>query len=75
MRICGRFDRHDFHDLQAIALKSDDLLRIVREETHFAHAEVEQDLRADSVVAQFGRKAELFVGFDSVSAMVLESTQ
>ena len=66
------FDRNDFRDFQAIAFEADDFLRVVREETHLAHAEVEEDLRADAVVAQLGGEAEFFIGFDRIETLLLK---
>ena len=47
-------------------------MRIVGQQPGFADAEVAQDLRADSVVAQVLLEAELQVGFDRIEPVVLQ---
>ena len=64
--------RHPFHDLEAEAFKSIDLLRVVREQPDLAHPEVVQDLAADPVVALVSRVPERFVRLDRVEPLVLE---
>ena len=59
-------------DAQPVALEADDLARIVRDRADRLEAEVEQDLRADAVVAEIGLEAELLVRLDGVGARVLQ---
>src|SRR3546814_11224620 len=40
------------HDPEAVALQADDGALGVRQQHHVAHTEIEQDLRADAVVAE-----------------------
>ena len=53
---------------EAVALEADQLAGIVGDQTDGLEAEVEQDLRADAVVAQVGREAEPLVRLDRVGA-------
>ncbi len=41
------------HDVQAVAFQADDGAAAVGQQDHVLHAEIEQDLRADAVIAQF----------------------
>ena len=65
-------DRHRRGDRQAVALEPDDLARVVGQQADGREAEVGEDLRADAVVAQVGREAELEVGLDRVEALLLQ---
>src|SRR3989441_2484558 len=65
-------DRHALGDVQAVALQPDDLLRVVGEEREVLHAQVDENLGADPVVAQVGLEAEGLVGFDGVLALILK---
>ena len=56
----------------AIAFEADHLARIVGDRPDRLEAEVEQDLRADAVLAQVGLEPELLVGLDRVGALVLQ---
>src|SRR4051794_34288583 len=76
--VAGVLDVLRLHDgdalvhAQAVALEADHLARIVRDRPDRGQAEVEQDLRADAVVAQVGGETELFVRLDRVGAGVLQ---
>src|SRR5690606_15257556 len=59
-------------DRQTVALKADDLARIVRQQTDRAEPEIEQDLRADAVVTQVRLEPERLVCLDRVLTLVLE---
>ena len=72
VRVGGVLDRHLRRDRQPVALQPADLLRVVGEDADARQPEVDQDLRADAVVAQVDRQAELEVGVDRVQALVLE---
>src|SRR2546426_331172 len=65
-------DRHALGDVQAVALQPDDLLRVVGEEPEVLHAQVDENLGADPVVAQVGLEAEGLVGLDGVLALILK---
>ena len=64
--------RHALDDVQAVAVQADPLGRVVGQQPHRPHAEVDEDLRADAVVAGVGGQAELEVGVDGVVAGVLQ---
>src|SRR5439155_17070835 len=65
-------DRNSLTETQTVAFEPHHLARIVRDGPDRLEAEVEQDLRADAVITQIRLEAELLVGFDGVSAGVLE---
>src|SRR5262245_23028787 len=65
-------DRDALADVQPVALEADDLLRVVREELEILHAQVDQNLSADAVIAQIGVESEGRVGLDRVLALVLQ---
>src|ERR1019366_7914972 len=58
--------RNAVFDLQSITLEPDQLARIVRERPNFLEAEVEKNLRANSIVAKIGLETELFICLDRV---------
>ena len=72
VRICFTPDRHLLDHLDAVAFQADHFLRIVREETKLAHAEIEQDLRADAVIAQVAGETEFGVCFHGIEAFLLQ---
>src|SRR6185295_9656153 len=47
-----RGDRHQTRHYQAVAGEADEIFFVVRKETHLAHAQVAQNLRADAVFAE-----------------------
>ena len=59
-------------DVEAEALEPAVLHGIVRHETHGGHAEVDQHLGADAVLAAVDRQALLQVGVDGVVALLLQ---
>src|SRR5258707_12477616 len=65
-------DGHALLDAEPIPLEPHDLARIVRDGTDGVEPEIEQDLRADAVVAGIGRETEVLVGLDGVGAPVLK---
>ena len=67
-----RVQRHPLDDLEAVALDAAVLRGIVRHQPHGGDAEIDEDLRADAVLARVGREPELEVGLDRVAALVLE---
>src|SRR4051794_4657057 len=71
-RVRRRLKGDALGDLQSIALEAGALRRVVRQEPHRRDAEVDEDLRADPVVARVRREAELDVRLDGVAALLLE---
>src|SRR5258708_2723730 len=65
-------DGHALLDAEPIPLEPHDLARVVRDGTDGVEPEIEQDLRADAVVAEIRRDAELLVGLDGVCSTVLK---
>ena len=72
VRVGRVHDRHLLGDRQAVALQPADLLRVVREDADAGEPEVDEDLRADAVVAQVDGQPELEVRVDRVVALVLQ---
>src|SRR6266542_1643543 len=65
--------RHALDDVQAVALQATVLGRGVGHQPHGGDPEVDQDLRADAVLAVVHRQAQLQVGVDGVAAALLEA--
>ena len=65
-------DRHLLDHLHAVAFEADDFLGIVGQETELAHAEVEENLRAESVIAQVAPETELRVRLHRIEASLLQ---
>ena len=58
--------------VQPVALEADDLRRVVRQQAHGGQPEIDEDLRADTVVTQIRREAECLVRLDRVGALLLQ---
>src|SRR5262245_32294219 len=67
-----RDDGHAPAHREPVALDADQLHGIVGEHADLRQAEVEQDLRPYSIVAQVGLEAQLAVGFHGVVSPVLQ---
>src|SRR5450432_1263868 len=65
-------DGYALNHLEAVALESDHLTRIVRQKPEFTDAEVEQNLGTHSIVPQIRREAQTFVGLHRVEALLLQ---
>src|SRR5574344_773433 len=65
-------DGNAFHDLESEPGKAFDLLRIVREEANFAHADIREDLRTDAVAPEIRLDPELAVRLDGVESLLLQ---
>src|SRR4029077_743330 len=68
----GGVDRHPLDHLEPEALEAIDLLWVVGKQPDLAHAEVVQDLTADTVIALVCRMSECFVGLDGIQSAILE---
>ena len=68
----GHFDGDAFDDFYAEAFEAVDFLGVIREEAQFPGSQVLEDLGADPVFAQVRCKAQFFVGFDCVIALLLQ---
>ena len=62
-------ERHALDDLEAEALEAAVLGRVVGHQPHRGDAEVDEDLRADAVLAAVDGQAEVEVGVDRVAAL------
>src|SRR5919106_1741768 len=65
-------NRHLFYHLQAVTLESDNFLRIVGQKTEPADSQIEQDLRAEAVIAQITRIPKPGVCLHRVEAFLLQ---
>ena len=65
-------NRHALGDLYAKAVQTVNLLRIIGQQAQLLRAEVLQNLSADPVFTQVGRKAELYVCLDCIEALFLQ---
>ena len=72
MRRGRRLHRDASYDFKTVPFEPEDLLGIVRDQAHLAHAEVGQDLRADAVVAFVDRQAQREVRLDRIGAAILQ---
>ena len=68
----GRFEPHPIFDAQTVSLESDELRRVIGEYSDGAQAQIQQDLRADTVLAKVGLEPQPLVGFDGVGALILQ---
>ena len=66
------FDRHAFHDFETVSGNARNLARVVREESHFLHAEVCQNLGARAVLAQVGLEPEVQIRLNRVHTLFLQ---
>src|ERR1700737_312593 len=64
--------RNPLDDLETESVEATVLGRVVGHEAHGRDAEIDEDLRADAVLALVDREAELDVGLDGVTALVLQ---
>ena len=67
-----RRERHPVDDLEAEAVEAAVLRRVVRHEPHRGDAEVDEDLRADPVLARVDREPEVLVRLDGVAPLLLQ---
>lgn len=58
--------RDSIFDDKSIAFESDELAWIVCQRTNSFQLEIEQDLGADSIIAEVGLESELFIRFHRV---------
>lgn len=65
-------NRHALADFYTEAVQTVNLLRIIGQQAQLLRAEVLQDLSADPVFAQVGRKAELYVCLNGIEALFLQ---
>src|SRR5687768_11254325 len=68
----GRDDRNPILDAEPVSLETDELARVVRHRPNGLESKIEQNLRADAVVAKVGLESQALVGLDRVGARVLQ---
>src|SRR3954454_24011686 len=67
-----RAQRHPLDDLEAVALDTAVLRRVVRQQPHGRDTEVDEDLGTDAVLTRVDGEAELEVRLDGVATLLLE---
>ena len=72
VRIGCRANGKLFDDLEIVTFEPDDLSRIVCEQADLANAEVNEDLRSKTVVAEIDGESQLFVGLNGIEPLFLE---
>src|SRR5581483_4525739 len=75
VRVGGDLERHPLDDLEPEALEAAVLGGVVGHHPHRGDPEVDEDLRADAVLAAVRRQPELQVGVHCVVALVLEAVR
>ena len=69
--IGGNLDGHVLHDFESVSLQTHTLHGIVGEQTHLVDIEMTQHLRATTIVALVGLKAEMHIGIHRVITLLL----
>ena len=64
-------NRHLLDHLESIPFQPNHLLRVVGQKAELAHAQIEKDLRAETVIAQIARVTELGVCFHGIESFLL----
>ncbi len=72
MRIRLGADRHLLDHFETVPLEADNFLRVICQKPELPHAEIEQNLRAQSVIAQVARIAELGVSLHGIETFLLQ---
>ena len=65
------FERDALDDLESVPFDASSLNRVVRNHSHPAHAEIHEDLGADSVITLIGRETQLVVGLNRVEPFIV----
>src|SRR4030042_1122791 len=63
---------HSFHYLQPVSFESDNLARIVGQQSKFVPPQVSQNLRSDTVIPQVAGKAQRLVSLHGIQPLVLQ---
>src|ERR1700732_5365509 len=72
IRIDLAANRHLLDHLDAVTLETDNFLRVVGQKTELPNAEIEKDLRAESVIAQIARVTEPGICLHGVESFFLQ---
>src|SRR6266852_829576 len=64
-------NRHLLDHLESIPFQPNHFLRVVGQEAELAHAQIEEDLRAETVIAQIARVTKLGVCFHGIESFLL----
>src|SRR5947209_20309543 len=69
----GHFDRYAFNNLKTCLFESPEFVRIIRDDAHFAKAEIKENFRTLAIVPGVDSKSQLFVSFDRIGTFILKS--
>src|SRR5262249_18251030 len=72
MRIGFAAYRHLLHHLQSVTFESDYLLRVIGQEAKLTNAEIEKDLRAESIISQITWIPKFGICFYRVESFLLQ---
>lgn len=72
LRVGAHRQRHPLDDVQSITVQADTFGRVVGQQPHRAHTEVDEYLRTDAVIPCVSGQSELEVGIHGVLAGVLQ---
>src|SRR5437879_8942333 len=72
IRIGFAANRHLLDHLDAVTLETDNFLRVVGQKTELPNAEIEKNLRAESVIAQIARVTEPGICLHGVESFLLQ---
>src|SRR6476620_4860718 len=75
LRVRTHRERHSLEDLEPEPFQTTVLCGVVRHEPHSRHAEVDEDVCPDAVLAAVDPKTELGIRVDGVTALVLEAVR
>ena len=68
--LVGRnLDRDALDDAKPIAIQADHLLGVVGEESNLPDAQIDENLRADAVMAQVGAKAQTLIRLYGIQSL------
>src|SRR5437763_1510061 len=65
-------DRHLLDHFQTVALKPDNFLRVICEESESSHAQIEKNLCAEPIIAQVSCVSEFRVGLYGIESFLLQ---
>src|SRR5439155_3417200 len=72
MRIGLSPDRYLLDHFEAVSLEADNFLWVICQKSELPHAEVEKNLRAESVIAKIARISQLGVGLHGIETFFLQ---
>src|ERR1700738_4970316 len=68
----GHLNWPSFHDFNAIAFQTSDLLGIISQQAYSCDAQVAENLGANAIVTQILFKAQVEIGFNGIESLILQ---